>query len=93
MQPFSLARSPLLLITASLALLDLLIGEGGALPNGFSTEGHRRVPAVYLSWATKLFLAFFSFNRIKNLRVFNVAFSSISTFADQLAGEPVNEVG
>ena len=36
-----------------------------------------RVPAVYLSWANSEFLAFFSFNRINNLRVFSVAFSSI----------------
>ncbi len=38
-----------------------------------------RVPAVYLTWANPVFLAFFSFNRINNLRVFNVAFGSIPT--------------
>ncbi len=38
-----------------------------------------RVPAVYLSWANRVFLAFFSFNRMNNLRAFNVAFSSIPT--------------
>jgi hypothetical protein len=38
-----------------------------------------RVPAVYLTSAYSLFLAFFTFNRINNLRVFNVAFSSIPT--------------
>jgi hypothetical protein len=38
-----------------------------------------RVPGVYLSWANPVFLAFSSFNGISNLRVFNVAFSSIPT--------------
>ncbi len=38
-----------------------------------------RVPGVYLSWASLMFLAFFAFNGINNLRVFNVAFSSIPT--------------
>jgi hypothetical protein len=38
-----------------------------------------RVPGVYLTWANPVFLAFFSFNRISNLRVFSVAFSSIPT--------------
>jgi hypothetical protein len=38
-----------------------------------------RVPAVYLTWANSLFLAFFAFNGISNLRAFNVAFSSIPT--------------
>jgi hypothetical protein len=38
-----------------------------------------RVPGVYLTWANPVFLAFFSFNRINNLRVFSVAFSSIPT--------------
>jgi len=38
-----------------------------------------RVPRVYLSWANPVFLAFFSFNRINNLRVFSVAFSPIPT--------------
>jgi hypothetical protein len=38
-----------------------------------------RVPGVYLSWANPVFLAFFPFNRISNLRAFNVAFSSIPT--------------
>jgi hypothetical protein len=38
-----------------------------------------RVPGVYLTWATSVFLAFFTFNGINNLRVFNVAFSSIPT--------------
>jgi len=39
----------------------------------------RRVPAVYLTWANPMFLAFFSFTGISNLRAFNVAFSSIPT--------------
>ncbi len=43
--------------------------------NGFI----HRVPGVYLTWANPVFLAFFSFNRINNLRVFSVAFSSIPT--------------
>ncbi len=38
-----------------------------------------RVPAVYLTWANPVFLAFFAFNRINNLRIFNAAFSSIPT--------------
>ncbi len=38
-----------------------------------------RVPAVYLTWANPMFLAFFAFSRINNLRVFNVAFSPIPT--------------
>jgi hypothetical protein len=38
-----------------------------------------RVPLVYLPWANSLFLAFFAFNGINNLRAFNVAFSSIPT--------------
>jgi len=38
-----------------------------------------RVPGVYLTWAHMMFLAFFAFNGINNLRVFNVAFSSIPT--------------
>jgi len=37
------------------------------------------VPRVYLTWAHSVFLAFFSFNRISNLRVFNTTFSSIPT--------------
>ncbi len=41
--------------------------------------GVLRVPAVYLTWANSVFLAFFSFIRISNLRVLNVAFSSIPT--------------
>src|SRR5579859_43470 len=41
---------------------------------------HRfRVPAVYLTWAGLMFLAFLPFNGINNLRAFNVAFSSIPT--------------
>ena len=36
-----------------------------------------RVPGVYLTWAYPVFLSFFSFNRISNLRAFNSAFSSI----------------
>src|SRR5438309_2016493 len=36
-----------------------------------------RVPAVYLGWANPVFLAFFPFNRISYLRVFNAVFSSI----------------
>jgi hypothetical protein len=42
-------------------------------------SGPRRVPGVYLTWANPLFLAFFAFNGISNLRDFNVAFSSIPT--------------
>jgi len=38
-----------------------------------------RVPGVYLTWANSVFLAFFAFNGINNLRIFNVAFSSIPT--------------
>lgn len=38
-----------------------------------------RVPSVYLTWANPVFLAFFSFNGTNNLRIFNVAFSSIPT--------------
>jgi hypothetical protein len=34
---------------------------------------------MYLSWANRMFLAFFPFNGISNLRAFNVAFSSIPT--------------
>jgi hypothetical protein len=34
---------------------------------------------VYLTWANLLFLAFFSFNEINNLRAFNATFSSIPT--------------
>jgi hypothetical protein len=41
--------------------------------------GALRVPAVYLTSANWVFLAFFAFNGINNLRVFNVAFSSIPT--------------
>ena len=39
----------------------------------------RRVPGVYLTWANSLFLAYFAFNGINNLRAFNVAFSPIPT--------------
>jgi hypothetical protein len=39
----------------------------------------RRVPRVYLAWANPVFLAFFPFNRINNLRIFSVAFSPIPT--------------
>jgi hypothetical protein len=38
-----------------------------------------RVPGVYLSWANPVFLAFFSFNGINNLRVFSVAASKDGT--------------
>ena len=38
-----------------------------------------RVPRVYLGWANPVFLAFFAFNRINNLRIFSVALSSIPT--------------
>jgi hypothetical protein len=38
-----------------------------------------RVPAMYFTWVNSVFLSFFSFNGISNLRVFNVAFSSIPT--------------
>jgi hypothetical protein len=34
---------------------------------------------VYLTWANAMFLAFFAFNEINNLRGFNVTFSSIPT--------------
>jgi len=34
---------------------------------------------VYLGWANPVFLAYFAFNEINNLRVFNAAFSSILT--------------
>jgi hypothetical protein len=42
-------------------------------------SAYPRVPGVYLAWATSMFLAFFSFNKISKLRVFNVGFSSIPT--------------
>jgi hypothetical protein len=38
-----------------------------------------RVPGVYLGWANLMFLAFFPFNEVNNLRAFNVALSSIPT--------------
>jgi hypothetical protein len=38
-----------------------------------------RVPRLYLTWANQVFLAFFAFNGINNLRAFNIAFSSIPT--------------
>jgi len=38
-----------------------------------------RVPGVYPTWANRVFLAFFPFNIISNLRTFNIAFSSIPT--------------
>jgi hypothetical protein len=38
-----------------------------------------RVPRVYLGWANPVFLPFFPFNRINNLRIFSVAFSPIPT--------------
>jgi hypothetical protein len=34
---------------------------------------------VYLTWVNSVFLSFFSFNKISNLRGFSVAFSSIPT--------------
>ena len=37
------------------------------------------VPAVYLTWANPMFLAFFALSRISNLRAFNVSPSSILT--------------
>jgi len=43
-----------------------------------------RVPAVYLTWANPVFLAFFAFNGTSNLRAFNVAFSSIPTAPDRI---------
>ena len=43
------------------------------------SASRHRVPGVYLSWANPVFLAFFSFNGINNIRVFTVAFSSIPT--------------
>ena len=42
---------------------------------------YARVPVVYPSWANWVFLAFFAFNGINNLRASNVAFSSIPTAA------------
>ena len=49
-----------------------------------------RVPAVYLTWANPVFLAFFAFNGINNLRAFNVAFSSIPTAPTRIdAGWPL----
>ncbi len=47
-----------------------------------------RVPRAYLSWANPAFLAFFPFNRINNLRVFNVAFSPIPTPATTFCQQP-----
>jgi hypothetical protein len=44
-----------------------------------------RAPAVYLTWANRVFLAFFPFNGISKLRVFSVAFSPIPTAAQSLA--------
>jgi len=38
-----------------------------------------RVPAVYLGWANPMFLAFFAYIRINNLRIFSVVFCSIPT--------------
>ena len=38
-----------------------------------------RVPAAYLAQANSMFLLFFAFNGVNNLRVFNIAFSSIPT--------------
>ncbi len=49
-----------------------------------------RVPLVYLTWANSLFLAFFAFNRINNLRAFNVAFSPIPTAPTNLFSSPVS---
>jgi len=37
------------------------------------------VPGVYLSWAIPVYLAFFAFTRINNLRTVNTAFGSIPT--------------
>lgn len=45
----------------------------------FLSHSGPRVPAVYLTWVHWMFLAFFPFNGINNLRVFNVAFGSIPT--------------
>ena len=42
-------------------------------------DNFARVPAVYLAWANPVFLAFFSFSRINNLRSFSIAFSPIPT--------------
>jgi hypothetical protein len=42
---------------------------------------------VYLTWANPVFLAFFSFNGINNLRIFSVAFGSIPTA--QLGGQVI----
>ena len=44
-----------------------------------SLAARLRVPAVYLTWANQVFLAFFAFNGINNLGAFSVAFSSIPT--------------
>jgi hypothetical protein len=79
------SEHPKVVCIASAATATLrVIGLGGELRNSFSIDGHRRVPAVYLGWANPVFLAFFSFNRISNLRVFNAAFSSIPTAPTKL---------
>ena len=51
---------------------------------GAKATWYARVPVVYPSWANWVFLAFFAFNGINNLRPFNVAFSSIPTAARDL---------
>ena len=47
-----------------------------------------RVPGVYLTWANSVFLAFFAFNTINNLRAFSVAFSSIPTSSTKVPLNP-----
>src|SRR6266436_7476043 len=56
-----------------------LQGRNGQMSRTESMRLNFRVPGVYLTWAYSVFLSFFSFNRISNLRVFNTAFSSIFT--------------
>jgi hypothetical protein len=56
--------------------------------------GGLRVPRVYLDWANPAFLSFVPFNRINNLRVFTVGFSSIPTaptnlFCSRLYNKPL----
>jgi hypothetical protein len=43
---------------------------------------------VYLTWVNLVFLPFFSFNEINNLRAFTVAFSSIPTISANRVSSP-----
>src|SRR5271170_3474727 len=56
-----------------------LQGRNGQMSRTESMRLNFRVPGVYLTWANMMFLAFFAFNGINNLRAFNVGFSSIPT--------------